>query len=147
MKSAGRSSHVSKQSSATAAPDSLGDAACSACGIFSLPIESTRTANAIPRTRENLLKRFEFVMIEEASVGALTLCRVYHLMRDTYTIFCPSTVGADTRKLAVRWCKNETSWKLQSAQQKNDGPNFQHELGRHQDIFSYGSSCDSTCRR
>jgi hypothetical protein len=61
MKSAGRSSHVSKQSSATAA-DSFADVALSAGAIFGLPIESTRTANAIA---ENLVKRFEFVMIEQ----------------------------------------------------------------------------------
>jgi len=60
---------------ATAAADSCGDAACSACAIFSFPIESTRTANAMPGTREDLVMRIEFVMIEEASVGALTLWR------------------------------------------------------------------------
>jgi hypothetical protein len=49
-------------------------------------------------------------------------------------------VGADTRKLAARWCKNETSWKLQLARQSDDGPNFQHELGRHQDFSGNGSA-------
>jgi hypothetical protein len=62
MKSAGRSSHVSRQTSATAAADSFGDAALSACAIFGLPIENARTANAIP---ENLVKRLEFVMFEK----------------------------------------------------------------------------------
>jgi hypothetical protein len=75
MKSAGRSSHVSKQSRATAAADSFGDTACSACATFDFPIESARTTKAIPGTRAHLVKRIELVMIEKASVGALTLWR------------------------------------------------------------------------
>jgi len=65
MMSAGLSSHVSKQLIATAAAESFGDAVCSACAILRFPTESTRTANAILGTDENL-----FVMIERASVGA-----------------------------------------------------------------------------
>jgi hypothetical protein len=75
MKSAGRSSHASKQLNVAAAADSCGDAVCSACAIFSFPIESSTTANAMPGTREDLVMRVEFVMIEKASVGALTLWR------------------------------------------------------------------------
>jgi hypothetical protein len=70
MMSAGLSSHVSKQLSVTAATDAFGDTACSACAIFGFPIESTRTTNAIRGTREHLVKRIEFVMIEKASVDA-----------------------------------------------------------------------------
>src|ERR1700730_2379948 len=70
MMSAGLSSHVSKQLSATAAADSFGDTACSACAIFRFRSESARTTNAIRRAREHLVKRIEFVMIEKASVGA-----------------------------------------------------------------------------
>jgi hypothetical protein len=67
---AGLSSHVSKHLSATAPADWFGDTACPACAIFGFPIESTRTTNAIHETREHLVKRIEFVMIEKASVGA-----------------------------------------------------------------------------
>jgi hypothetical protein len=64
---AGLSSHASKHLSATAPADWFGDPACA---IFGFPIESTRTTNAIHETREHLVKRIEFVMIEKASVGA-----------------------------------------------------------------------------
>jgi hypothetical protein len=70
MMSAGLSSHVSKQLIATAAAESFGDAACCACAILRFQTESTRTANAIHGTDENLVKQIEFVMIERASVGA-----------------------------------------------------------------------------
>jgi len=70
MVTAGLSSHVSKHLSATAPADSFGDTACPACAIFRFPIESTRTTNAIHETREHLVKRIEFVMIEKASVAA-----------------------------------------------------------------------------
>src|SRR5882757_5848067 len=75
------------------------------------------------------------------------LWRDYQLISDTCRIFCLSTVGAETRKLAVCRCKNETRWKLELARQNDGGPNIQHELGRHQDISGYGSAFDGACRR
>src|SRR5258708_7189956 len=68
-------------------------------------------------------------MIEKASVDALTLWRGYYLMSDPCRIFCPSTAGAGSRKLAACWCKNETSWKISLARLKDGVPAIQHELG------------------